>query len=102
MFSLRRRPVGGDRSQTYQASEKAEPMWLAPAGNITKPRKGRKRRFGLIFLLGGLFGIIVAGYFANHNDVININLDLLSDLNLDSFFDVIPAGILKEARDISV
>lgn len=77
-------------------------MWLAPAGNITEPRKGRKRRFGLIFLLGGLFGIIVAGYFANHNDVININLDLLSDLNLDSFFDVIPAGILKEARDISV
>ncbi|KAH0565318.1 hypothetical protein GP486_001279 [Trichoglossum hirsutum] len=101
MSSLRRRPVGGDPSRTDQTSEKAEPVRLAPTNTTTEPRKGRKRRFGFIFLLGGLFGIIVAGYFANHNDVININLDLLSELNLDSFFDVIPAGILREARDIS-
>src|SRR4051794_26982669 len=98
MFSLRRRLVGGDLSPRDQTPEKAEPVQLAPPVS----KKGRKRRFGLIFSLGGLFGIIVAGVFANHNDVININLDLLSDLNLDSFFDVIPAGILKEARDISV
>jgi phospholipid:diacylglycerol acyltransferase len=80
-----------------------EPVRPAPVSkSAPETRKGRKRRFGLIFSLGGLFGIIVAGYFANHNDVININLALLSDLNLDSFLDVIPAGILKEARDISV
>ncbi|KAH0543296.1 hypothetical protein FGG08_002359 [Glutinoglossum americanum] len=99
MFSLRRRLVGGDLLPRGQTPENAEPVRLAPISKIsTKPRKGLKR---LIFSLGGLFGIIMAGIFANHNDVININLDLLSDLNLDSFFDVIPAGIPKEARDIS-
>lgn len=94
--------MGGDHSPRGESPAKADPVRLAPISKINEPQRGRKRRFGFIFGLGGLFGIIVAGYFANHNDVLNINLDLLSDLNLDTFLDVIPAGILKEARDISV
>ncbi|KAI9787579.1 MAG: hypothetical protein M1839_000110 [Geoglossum umbratile] len=101
MFSLRRRLVGGDPSPRGESPARADPVRLAPISKINEPQRGRKRRFGFIFGLGGLFGIIVAGYFANRNDVLNINLDLLSDLNLDTFLDVIPAGILKEARDIS-
>ena len=53
-----------------------------------------------MFGLGGLFGVIVAAAFANHHDV--INLESLMDLNIESLSDVIPAGIIKEARDISV
>ncbi|KAI1979587.1 phospholipid:diacylglycerol acyltransferase [Ophidiomyces ophidiicola] len=63
------------------------------------PKRRSKRRNGLIFGLGGLFGLCVALFFANHNEV--ISLDGLMDLNLDSLIDVIPAGILKDASEFS-
>lgn len=62
--------------------------------------KKSKRRNGLIFTLGGLFGIILAVFFANQHDV--ISFEGLMDLNLDSLIDVIPAGVVREARDITV
>jgi phospholipid:diacylglycerol acyltransferase len=45
-------------------------------------------------------GIIIALFFANKQEV--INLEGLIDFNLDSFLDVIPAGIVKDAKDITV
>ena len=65
---------------------------------ILKPRS--KRRNGLIFALGGLFGIFIALFFANQQEV--ISLDSLMDLNLDALIDVIPQGIVKDAREFSV
>lgn len=65
---------------------------------ILKPRS--KRRNGLIFVLGGLFGIFIALFFANQQEV--ISLDSLMDLNLDTLIDVIPQGIVKDAREFSV
>lgn len=65
---------------------------------FAKPRS--KRRNGVIFVLGGLFGIFIALFFANQNQV--ISLDALMDLNLESLIDVIPQGILKDAREFSV
>jgi phospholipid:diacylglycerol acyltransferase len=65
---------------------------------ITKPRG--KRRHSFFFLLGGLFGIFIALFFANQNEV--ISLDALMDLNLDSLIDVIPTGILSDAREFTV
>lgn len=65
---------------------------------ILKPRS--KRRNGFIFALGGLFGIFVALFFANQQEV--ISLDSLMDLNLDSLIDAIPQGIVKDAREFSV
>lgn len=65
---------------------------------VTKPRS--KRRNGLIFALGGLFGILVAVLFANQQDV--ISLESLMDLNLESLMDVIPQGIVRDAREFSV
>ncbi|KAL9109676.1 MAG: hypothetical protein Q9227_005714 [Pyrenula ochraceoflavens] len=62
-------------------------------------RKSRKRRNGLIFGLGGLFGIILAVFFANQQDV--IKLEGLMELNLDSLLDVLPAGVVKDAKDIT-
>lgn len=65
---------------------------------ITSPRG--KRRSSFVFLLGGLFGIFIALFFANHNEV--ISLDALMDLNLDSLIDVIPTGILRDAKEFTV
>jgi phospholipid:diacylglycerol acyltransferase len=63
-------------------------------------RKRSKRRTGFIFGLGGLVGIFVALFFANKQEV--INLDGLIDFNLEGLVDVIPAGIVKDAKDITV
>jgi phospholipid:diacylglycerol acyltransferase len=62
--------------------------------------KRSKRKSWLIFGLGGLFGLVVAVFFANQQEV--IRLEGLLDVNLDSLIDVIPAGIVRDARDLSV
>ncbi|KAK2015364.1 Lecithin:cholesterol acyltransferase [Colletotrichum eremochloae] len=62
--------------------------------------KTRKRRNGAIFLLGSLFGIIAAGFFAKSNDL--IDFPELGELSMDSFFDVLPAGLVKDMRDLVV
>jgi hypothetical protein len=65
---------------------------------ISRPRS--KRRNGLIFALGGIFGIFVALFFANQQDV--ISLESLMDLNLDALIDVIPQGLVRDAREFTV
>lgn len=65
---------------------------------VIKPRS--KRRNGFIFALGGLFGIFIALFFANQQEV--INLDGLMDLNIDTLIDVIPQGIVRDAKEFSV
>ena len=103
-MSLRNRlfekPMSQPRGDT-STSPPQESLTLVPTSklNFLKEKKS-KRRNGLVFTLGGLFGIIVAVFFANQHDV--ISLEGLMDLNLDSLIDVIPAGVVKEARDITV
>ena len=63
-------------------------------------RRRSKRRQWFLFGLGGLFGIVLAAFFAQQHDV--INLEGLMDINLDSLLDAIPAGIINDARDITV
>lgn len=63
-------------------------------------RTRSKRRSSLIFVLGGLFGVFVALFFANQQEV--ISLESLVDLNLDSWIDAIPQGIIRDAREFSV
>ena len=76
-------------------------MQLVPAAHLEKLNKKRnKRRQGLVFGLGGLFGIFVAAFFAQRHDV--LNLESLLDINLESVLDVIPAGIVKDAKDLTV
>lgn len=86
--------------------DKAEELRLAPASKIVdsshKKRKHgtRKRRNGVIFGLGGLFGIVVAGFFARQSDL--IEFPEFGDLSMDSLIDVLPAGFMREARDLVV
>lgn len=103
--TLRRRIFGGDSHAESREStpKKVEEVQLAPVSKImtdkNKP-KSRKRRSGLIFFLGGLFGIVAAGFFAQKNDL--IDLPEFGDLSMDSVFDVLPAGLIKDAKDLSV
>lgn len=60
--------------------------------------KTRKRRLGFIFLLGSLFGIVAAGFFAKSNDL--IDFPEFGDLSMDSLFDVLPAGLVRDMRDL--
>lgn len=122
MTNIRRRPVNqahdnnnNEQSKTQQdtteiaspntssadvdTNEKPSPSPLARLKRyLAKPRG--KRRHSFVFMLGGLFGIFVAVFFANHNEV--ISLDLLMDLNLDSLIDVMPQGILRDAKEFTV
>ena len=65
---------------------------------VIKPRS--KRRNGFIFMLGGIFGIFIALFFANQHEV--ISLDSLMDLNLESWIEAIPQGIVSDVREFSV
>lgn len=105
MSTLRRRLLGDSQSSSDSrdpSPTKGEPITLVPASQLKKlkTKTRSKRRTTLIFGLGGLFGIIIAAFFAQHHDV--INLEGLVDFNLDSLLDVIPAGIVKDAKDITV
>ncbi|KAL7276467.1 phospholipid:diacylglycerol acyltransferase [Rhizina undulata] len=75
------------------------------AEKVTPPtvvKRTKKRSFGFVFVIGGLVGIILAGFLAKNQDMVGLELsELLPDLKLDALVDVIPAGILKEAKDIS-
>jgi phospholipid:diacylglycerol acyltransferase len=62
--------------------------------------KGTKRRNAWIFALGGLFGLVLAGFLASNNDLIDIAG--LADINLDQIMDVLPLGLLNEAKEFQV
>lgn len=54
----------------------------------------------MIFSIGGLFGVILAGLAYRNQDL--MSLDVLGDISLESILDVLPPGIIKEASDIRV
>lgn len=102
---LRRRIFGGDgntdsNQQTREHTpEKAEEV-LVPVSEVkdnknSKP-KSRKKRNGLVFALGGLFGLVAAGVFAGKNDLI----DFPEEFSMDGLFDALPASFIKDARDL--
>jgi phospholipid:diacylglycerol acyltransferase len=69
-----------------------------------KDTRQKKRSLWLIFTAGGIIGLLLAGMAAKHQDLdigLDIGLDVLRELSLDSIIDVIPAGILKEASIIT-
>lgn len=84
-----------------ESPAKAEPVELAPVSKIDKSGehhpKSRRKRNGFIFFLGGLFGIVAAGFFANKSDL--IEFPELGDISL---MDVLPAGFMKDARELAV
>jgi phospholipid:diacylglycerol acyltransferase len=90
------------RDGTPDVTDAAEEVRLVPVSKLKTltTTKRSKRKSWLIFGLGGLFGLVVAVFFANQQEV--IRLEGLLDVNLDSLMDVIPAGIVRDAKDLSV
>ena len=105
MSTLRRRFLGDTFSSTKPSRElspaKGEPVALVSKSHLKelKGKRGKRWQFS-IFGLGGLFGLVVAAIFANQHDV--INLEGLVDFNMESLLDVIPAGIVNDAKDLTV
>ena len=103
MSTLRRRFLGDSAKDPSKdpSPAKDEPVTLIPARQLEKLKsKKSKKRPWILFGLGGLFGVFMAAFFAQQNDV--ISMEGLVDFNLESLFDVIPAGVLKDAKDLTV
>ncbi|OTB12561.1 hypothetical protein K445DRAFT_321005 [Daldinia sp. EC12] len=103
--TLRRRALAADNSSESSSSVAPTPRDESPE----KPKdtikiihehkpKTRKRRNTFIFLMGSLFGLIAAGLLAKNNDL--IELPEIGELSMDSFLDVLPAGLVKDMRDL--
>jgi phospholipid:diacylglycerol acyltransferase len=102
MASLRHRVPGGAKptDKREDSPDKAE-VRLAPDTKIvTTKQRGNKRRNGLIFFLGGLVGLLAAGFLAQRNDL--LDLPELGDISMDNLIDVLPAGFVSDARDLMV
>jgi phospholipid:diacylglycerol acyltransferase len=113
MSGLRRRIFGTSSSdspsltpeQSREGTPTSEEVRVVSAKKLqaltdSHKKRGTKRRNAWIFGLGGLFGIIVAGFFASSNDV--FDMQALKDMNLDSIMDVLPAGLIKDAQALQV
>ena len=97
-------PAPGQRD----GAGKKEELKVVAAEKLEQLKKasksGRKRRNAWMFGLGGLFGILVAGFFASNNGGLERLVDMagLQDMNLDSILDVLPTGLIRDIQDIQV
>lgn len=112
-MSFLRRRFGGASNNNDSPIESREP---SPAPGQTRPsnlrvitaeqlhtlkKKGKsKRKNAWIFGLGGLFGLVVAGFFASSNEM--IDLKSLENMNLDSILDALPASFVSSAQQLQV
>jgi phospholipid:diacylglycerol acyltransferase len=109
MIGLRRR-LGRDppaeESSNGNSTPESEDLTLVPSKHLhglkeeNRRVKGTKRRNAWIFALGGLFGLLLAGFLASNNDLIDIAS--LADIHLDQLMDVLPAGLINEAKEFQV
>jgi phospholipid:diacylglycerol acyltransferase len=109
MAELRKRLLADQTPEVSRepTPDKAEELQLVAKSRLKElkerthhPRSSRRRGW-FIFLLGGLLGLLAAAIFAaDRQDV--INLQGLAELNFDNLIDVIPASIIKDAKDITV
>lgn len=75
-----------------------EEVCLVPVSELQAvSQKGRKRRTWSIFVLGGLFGLLLAALFAGKDEVIEF-----ADQHWENLGSILPAGLLKDAKDLSV
>ncbi|KAI1656116.1 LACT-domain-containing protein [Daldinia decipiens] len=104
--TLRRRALAPDNSSESSLSLAPTPRDESPAKPGDKVQiihhehkaKTGKRRNTFIFLMGSLFGLIAAGLLAKNNDL--LELPEIGELSMDSFLDVLPAGLVKDMRDL--
>lgn len=71
---------------------------------LKKNKKGSRRRTFWIFVLGGFFGIFAAGFFATSKGGLDTWVEFagMKDVSLDSLYDILPAGIIKDVQELQV
>lgn len=122
MSNLRRRIFGGGQDESSDSSSRdaspapappeagGDAYRIVPEETLNKLRKkvkttkGGKKWNAWIFGLGGVFGLVMAGVFAGSNGGIDklVTMAGLEDMNLDSILDVLPAGLIRDMRDLQV
>ncbi|KAF2198495.1 LACT-domain-containing protein [Delitschia confertaspora ATCC 74209] len=87
-------------SREATPDDKANEITVVPKPKLQKLKASRqsKRRTLWIFGLGGLFGIAVAAFFAQSNDM--IDLSSLENMNMASLLEVLPAGLVRDAQQL--
>ncbi|OSS49374.1 hypothetical protein B5807_05593 [Epicoccum nigrum] len=114
MSFLRRRFGGGDTSS--EPSREPSPAAAAPNASgrpsnlrvITaeelhtlkqgSKKKHAKRKNAWVFGLGGLFGLVIAAFFAGSNDL--IDLKSIEGMNLESLLEALPDNFVKSAQQL--
>lgn len=107
-MSFLRRRFGGNDSSSTEPSRDPTPdpdrnLRVVTAEKLhTLKKKGTpsKRKNLWIFGLGGVFGLLVAAFFAGSNDM--LDLSGLEGMNLDSILDALPSGFMKDAQQLQV
>jgi phospholipid:diacylglycerol acyltransferase len=98
--TLRRRVVGDDTPSESPAPREESPEKPNDEVSVVVHHrtKTRKRKTTAIFLLGSLFGIIAAGFFAKSNDL--IDFPEIGELSMDNLMDALPAGLVRDMREL--
>ncbi|EJP69287.1 hypothetical protein NHJ13051_009166 [Beauveria bassiana] len=92
-------PPSTKQSDSHDSSAQDHEPNGQPVVQIVQKPKTRKRRNTFIFLLGGLCGLVAAGFFASSNDLIEFP-ELLGDLSMATFVDILPAGLISDVKDL--
>lgn len=113
MSFLRRRFGGGDTSSEPSREPSPNPASTERPSNLrvitaeqlqTLKQKGKgkngKRKNFWIFGLGGVFGLIIAAFFAGSNDL--LDLKSIEGMNLESLMEALPANFVRSAQQLQV
>lgn len=102
--TLRRRVLGPHTpSESSPATTPRDQSPIRPGDKVkvVREKNTRKRKTTGIFLLGSLFGLIAAGFFAKSNDLIDFpDFPEIGELRMDNWFEILPAGFVKDMREI--
>jgi phospholipid:diacylglycerol acyltransferase len=114
MSFLRRRFGGGGGGEDSSTALSREPspgpdgkrpanLRLITAEHLSTLKqngKHKNRRNIWVFSLGGIFGLLLAGFFASSNDY--IDLKSLENVNLESIMEALPDNFVKSAQQMQV
>jgi phospholipid:diacylglycerol acyltransferase len=91
-----------ERSNAGTHSERPTSLRVVPEEKLEafKQKRTSKRKNLWIFGLGGVFGLLLAAFFAQTNDI--IDLPGLDTMNLDNLMDILPAAFIRDAQQLQV
>jgi phospholipid:diacylglycerol acyltransferase len=108
-MSFLRRRFGGAKPEDDSRDPSPAPDSDRPANlrvitaeklHTLKTKDKSKRRNVWTFSLGGLFGLVLAGFFASSNEM--IDLKSLENMNLEGIWEALPASFVRSAQQLQV